>query len=71
VGNRVLLQFEFNAEGVGKFQPRVCFETPADMMRVLFCRNSEGVATALGYRAHFPRVAKAQPWAEIGERFQR
>jgi hypothetical protein len=21
------LQFEFNAEGVGKFQPRVCFET--------------------------------------------
>ena len=27
IGNRVLLQFEFNTEGVGKFQPRVCFET--------------------------------------------
>ena len=33
-------------------------------------RNSFGVATDL-LMTFLPRVAKAQPWAEISERFQR
>jgi hypothetical protein len=41
------------------------------------CDSADGDATLSGLRlqkhsdAFFPRVAKAQPWAEISERFQR
>src|SRR5258707_6516498 len=53
---------------------------PSQLMSKLQCRNPEGIATVCAWRAppfqgcafppndiRDPRVAKAQPWAEIGE----
>jgi hypothetical protein len=42
---RVRQHFEFNAEGVGKFQPRVCFETLGKNASTKFFRNPERVAS--------------------------
>jgi hypothetical protein len=36
-----------NAESVGKFQPRVCFETLGSKVLLEILRNSEGVAKSL------------------------
>jgi hypothetical protein len=78
-------RWAINAESVGQCQPRVCFETLGSKMPGQIVRNPEGVARLAvnkrrrnSYRVapsrngmRFPRVAKAQPWAGIGERFQR
>ena len=53
--------------------PRTLFATPKGLrgFAVNECRrNSFGVAPSRNEMS-FPRVAKAQPWAGIGERFQR
>jgi len=62
------------------FSPGLSFGNPGDKTGDCFCRNPEGNETGLraagttlsGLRCppndiREPRVAKAQPWAEIGE----
>src|SRR5258705_13583013 len=62
------------------FSPGLSFGNPGDKTGDCFCRNPEGIATVCVRRAppfqgcafpsndiRDPRVAKAQPWAEIGE----
>jgi hypothetical protein len=80
-----MLNNKNNAESVGKLQPRVCFETLGqkwgnrffatlkELRRVLRLRNRDATPSELRLREMnaCPRVAKAQPWAGISERFQR
>jgi len=82
-----MLRKASNAESVGQCQPRVCFETLGTKMHREIVRNPDlsglrGFAINKRRRnsfrvapsrngMHLPRVAKAQPWAGIRERFQR